>query len=116
VICAVLYCYLVGWSMMSIGLALAIRGLRDRDRRQVNLILVVVATGVVWPVVVLGAVQLVAVAVAAEVARGRNRRRWLRENGLEAIDYEFNEQFDETVRAAEADAHCRRGICVEATP
>jgi uncharacterized membrane protein len=62
VINAVLYTYLIGWVITSIGLALFTR---HQSRRGA----VVVAGGAAWPVLVLGAAQFAAIALVAEVVR-----------------------------------------------
>jgi hypothetical protein len=73
----VLYSYLIGWIITSVGLALTTR---DQSR----LASVIVAAGAVWPLLVLGAAQLAAVAFVAEVMRGRG-------HGPKSIDDELEE-------------------------
>lgn len=64
---AVLYSYVIGWAVTSIGLALS-------SRHQSRPTSVVVVAGAVWPLLLLGAAQFVAVALFAEVARRRESR------------------------------------------
>ena len=61
---AVLYSYLIGWAVTSIGLALTAR----HELRPTS---VVVVAGAVWPLLLLGAAQFVAVALVAEALRVR---------------------------------------------
>jgi hypothetical protein len=58
----VLYSYLIGWIITSVGLAWITR---DQSRPSS----VIVAGGAVWPLLVLGAVQFAAVALVTEVVR-----------------------------------------------
>ena len=58
----VLYSYLIGWIITSVGLALITR---DQSRPRS----VIVAAGAVWPLLILGAVQFAAVALVTEVVR-----------------------------------------------
>jgi hypothetical protein len=81
VINAVLYSYLIGWIITSVGLALTTRG----QSRPVS---VVVAAGAVWPLLVIGAAQYAAIALVAEVMRTR-------EQGQKSIDEELEEMLDE---------------------
>ena len=74
---AVLYSYLIGWAVTSIGLALS-------TRHQSRSASVVVVTGAVWPLLLLGAVQFVALALVAEALR-------VRESGPKSIDDELEE-------------------------
>jgi hypothetical protein len=60
----VLYTYLIGWVITSIGLALS-------TRHQSRPASVAAVAGTVWPLLVLGAAQFAAVAVVAEIARRR---------------------------------------------
>ncbi|HJT93539.1 MAG TPA: hypothetical protein VJ777_16655 [Mycobacterium sp.] len=68
----VLYSYLLGWVVTSIGLALAVRRLQDPVQPQSHPIPLVIATGAAWPVVVLGTVQIAAIALVMNVARTRS--------------------------------------------
>jgi hypothetical protein len=81
VINTVLYSYLIGWIITSVGLALATR---DRSRPAS----VIVAAGAVWPLLVLGAAQFAAIALVAKVVRGRG-------HGPRSIDDELEELLDE---------------------
>ena len=74
---AVLYSYLIGWIITSVGVALTTRG----QSRPAS---VVVAAGAVWPLVVLGVAQFAAIALIAEAARGGRR-------GPKSIDDELEE-------------------------
>ncbi|HET6733121.1 hypothetical protein [Mycobacterium sp.] len=60
----VLYSYLIGWIITSVGLALITRH-QSRPRS------VIVAAGAVWPLLVLGAAQFAVVALFTEVVRIR---------------------------------------------
>jgi hypothetical protein len=60
----VLWSYVIGWAVVSICLMLT-----ARTRPQS----IAVAAGAVWPLLIVGAAQLAAVALVAEHARGRNR-------------------------------------------
>jgi hypothetical protein len=77
----VLYSYLIGWIITSVGLALTTRG-------QSRLASVIVAAGAVWPLLVLGVAQYAAIALVAEVVRGRG-------DGPKSIDDELEELLDE---------------------
>ena len=90
----VLYTYLIGWIITSVGLALTIR---DQSRPAS----VMVAAGAVWPLLVLGAAQFAAVALVAEVMR-------VRETGPKSIDDELAELLDEWRATGDAVAHDRR--------
>jgi hypothetical protein len=72
-----LYSYLIGWTITSIGLALT-------GRHQSRPAAVVVVPSAAWPLLFLGAVQFAAVALVAEVAR-------IREPGPKSIDDELEE-------------------------
>lgn len=61
---AVLYSYLIGWAVTSVGMALT-------TRRRPRSTTVVVVAGVAWPFLLLGAAQFAAVALVAELARNR---------------------------------------------
>jgi hypothetical protein len=82
----VLYSYLLGWVVTSIGLALAARKLQGPVRPRSNPIPLAVAAGAKWPLVVLGGAQLAAVALVMDVARrwnGRSiRKRALADSGV----------------------------------
>lgn len=64
----ILYSYLTGWIITSIGLALTTRG----QSRQAS---VIVAAGAFWPFLVVGAAQFAAVALVAEVVRVRGQHQ-----------------------------------------
>jgi len=89
----VLYGYVIGWVITSIGLALTTRHL---SRPASTLF----ATGAVWPLLVLGAAQFAAVALVAEVARNS-------EPGPKAIDDELHALLTEWA-VSDAGAHDRR--------
>jgi hypothetical protein len=78
---AVLYSYLIGWALTSIGLVLTAR----HESRPTS---VVVAAGAVWPLLLLGAVQFVAIALVAEASR-------VREPGPKSLDDELEELLTE---------------------
>jgi len=61
---AVLYSYLIGWIVTTIGLAMT-------TRHQSRPTFVVVMGAAAWPLLLLGAVQFVAIALIAEAARVR---------------------------------------------
>jgi hypothetical protein len=84
VINAVLYSYLIGWIITSVGLVLTTRG-QSRPGS------VIVAAGAVWPVLVLGAAQYAAIALVAEAVR---------ERGQKSIDEELDELLDEWLNGA----------------
>jgi hypothetical protein len=86
VINAVLYSYLIGWIMTSVGLALATRG------RPAS---VIVAAGAVWPLLVLGAAQYAAIALVAEIVRIREQK---------TIADELDALLDEWLNGADSDA------------
>jgi hypothetical protein len=69
VIYTVLYSYLFGWVVTSIGLALTVRKLRDPVRPPSHPIPLVVAAGAAWPLVVLGAAQIATLVLVVNVAR-----------------------------------------------
>jgi hypothetical protein len=71
VIYTVLCGYLLGWVLTSIGLALTIRKLNDPVRPQPHPIRLAVAAGVAWPLVILGAAEMVAVTIVVNAARRR---------------------------------------------
>lgn len=77
----VLYSYLIGWIITSIGLALTTRQLAPRTS-------VVVAAGAAWPLLALGAAQFAAVALVVEVVR-------IRETGPRSLDDELEELLTE---------------------
>jgi hypothetical protein len=81
VINTVLYSYLIGWIITSVGLTLTTRG-------QSRAASVIVAAGAFWPLLVLGAAQFAAIALVAEVVRGRG-------HGAKSIDDELEELLDE---------------------
>jgi hypothetical protein len=77
----VLYSYVIGWVITTIGLVLV-------GRRQSRPTSVAVVVGAAWPLLLLGAVQFVAVALIAEAAR-------VREPGPKSIDDELEELLTE---------------------
>lgn len=87
---AVLYSYLIGWIITSVGLALTTRG-------QSRLASVIVTAGAVWPLLVLGAAQYAAIALVAEVVRNRQQ-------GQKSIDDELEEMLDDWLNGADSDA------------
>jgi hypothetical protein len=74
VIYTVLCGYLLGWVMTTIGLALTIRKVNDRVRPQPHPIPLAVAAGAAWPLVILGAAEMAAVAIVVQAARRRTSR------------------------------------------
>src|SRR5882757_4542751 len=60
--------------MTTIGLALTIRRVNDRVRPQPHSIPLAVAAGAAWPLVILGAAEMAAVAIVVEAARRRTSR------------------------------------------
>jgi hypothetical protein len=71
VIYTVLCGYLLGWVLTSIGLALTIPKLNDPVRPQPHPIRLAAAAGLAWPLVILGAAEMVAVAIFVDAARRR---------------------------------------------
>jgi hypothetical protein len=67
VIATVLYGYLAGWALTTVGLALVVR----RKRPISHPIPVTIAAGAAWPVLLLGAAQLAIVVLAAGAFRRR---------------------------------------------
>ncbi|HEY6648464.1 MAG TPA: hypothetical protein VI217_15380 [Mycobacterium sp.] len=94
----VLYSYLIGWIITSVGLALATR---DQSRPAS----VIVAAGAVWPLLVLGAAQFAAVALVAEVVRGRG-------HAPKSIDDELEELLDEWRATGDAVIRDRRSPAI----
>lgn len=86
-----LYSYLIGWIITSVGLALATRG-------QSGTAAVVVAAGAVWPLLVLGAAQFGAVALVAEVMRSREPRQKSIDDELEELVAEWRATGDAVIR------------------
>ena len=68
---AVLSCYLFGWVMTTIGLALVAGKLSDRVAPAPHPLPLAVAAGVAWPLVLLGAAQFAIVAIALNAIRRR---------------------------------------------
>jgi hypothetical protein len=85
----VLYSYLIGWGITTIGLALIIR----HPSRPT---FVAVAAGIVWPLLVLGAAQFAAVALVAKAVR-------IREHGPKSMDEELAELLDAWLDEVDAD-------------
>ena len=100
----VLYSYLFGWVVTSIGLALAVRKLHDPVRPPSHPTPVIIAAGAAWPLVVLGAAQMATVAHVADIARSRTSRS-ICEHGRAPADNEL----DEWLNAPGSDAHCPIG-------
>jgi hypothetical protein len=67
----VLFCYLLGWVMTTIGLALVVGKLSDRVAPQPHPIPLAVAAGAAWPLVLLGAAQFAIVAIVLNAIRRR---------------------------------------------
>jgi len=67
----VLSCYLLGWMMTTIGLALAAGKLNDRVAPQSRPIPFAVGAGAVWPLMLLGAAQFATVALVLNAIRRR---------------------------------------------
>jgi hypothetical protein len=90
---AVLYSYLIGWVVTTIGLALT----TPQQWRPTS---VAVVAGAAWPLLLLGAAQFAAVALVAKAVR-------VRESGPKSIDDELAELLTEWA-ISDADAHDRR--------
>ena len=86
----VLYSYLIGWIITSVGPTLTTRG-------QLRPASVIVAAGAVWPLLVLGVAQYAAIALVAEVVRGRG-------HDAKSIDDELEELLDEWMDGTDSDA------------
>ena len=67
----VLSCYLLGWVMTTIGLALVVGKLNDRVRPAPHPIPLALAAGAAWPLVLLGAAQFAVVAIVLNTIRRR---------------------------------------------
>lgn len=65
----VLSCYLLGWVMTTIGLALVLGTLNDRVAPQAHPLPLAVAAGAAWPLVLLGAAQFAIVAIVLNALR-----------------------------------------------
>jgi hypothetical protein len=74
VIYAVMWGYVSGWVVATMVLALVVKRLNDPSRPQPHPIRVAVAAGAVWPLVILGATQMVAVALVVDATRCWTRR------------------------------------------
>jgi hypothetical protein len=98
VINTVLYSHLIGWIITSVGLTLTTRG----QSRPAS---VIVAAGAVWPLLVLGAAQYAAIALVAEVVRGRG-------HGAKSIDDELEELLDEWRATGDAATRDRRSPAI----
>jgi hypothetical protein len=84
----VLYSYLLGWVVTSIGLALTVRKLQDPVRPQSHPMPILVAVGSAWPLVILGAAQMVTIALVARTWKShsiRMRARAFAENELDDL-------------------------------
>ena len=95
---AVLYSYLIGWIVTSVGLALATRG-------QSHPAVATVAAGAAWPLLVLGAAQFAAIAFVAERMRRGGR-------SPKSIDDELKELLDEWRATGDPVIHDRRSPAV----
>ena len=84
----VLYSYVIGWIITSVGLALTTR---DQSRPAS----ILVAAGALWPLLVLGAAQFAAIALVAEVVRLRRQK---------SIDDELDELLDEWLDEADSES------------
>jgi hypothetical protein len=88
----VLSSYAIGWAVASICLAFTPHKTQGPPRPQ----LIVVAAGALWPLLVLGAAQLVAVVLITEMARGRGGGEGsTSEHGLEYSDDELHALIDD---------------------
>jgi hypothetical protein len=67
-------CYLFGWVITTIGLAVTIGKLNDPVRPQRYPIPLTVAAGAAWPLLILGAAQMAILAHAMEATRRWTRR------------------------------------------
>ena len=67
----VLSCYLLGWVLTTIGLALAVGKLNDRVAPQAHPLPLAVAAGAAWPLVLLGAAQFAIVVIVLNAIRRR---------------------------------------------
>lgn len=106
----VLYSYLVGWLVTSMGLAFTVRKLADPVRPDSHPMPLLVAAGATWPLVVLGAAQMAAIALVMNVARNRsNRGRSIHEHNSSFADSELDALLEEWPNASGADAPCRIG-------
>jgi energy-converting hydrogenase Eha subunit A len=74
VIYAVMWGYMSGWLVATIVLAVIVKRLNDPSRPQSHPIRVAVAAGSVWPLVILGATQMAAIALVVDAMRCRKRR------------------------------------------
>lgn len=66
-----LSCYVLGWVMTAVGLALAVGKLNDRVAPQPRPLPLAVAAGAAWPLVLLGAAQFAVVALVLNTVRRR---------------------------------------------
>jgi hypothetical protein len=66
-----LSCYLLGWVMTMIGLALVVGKLNDRDAPQAHPLPLAVVAGAAWPLVLLGVAQFAIVAIVVDTVRRR---------------------------------------------
>jgi hypothetical protein len=71
VLSTVLSCYLLGWVMTTIGLALVVGKLNDRVAPQAHPLPLAVVAGAAWPLVLLGAAQFTIVAIVLNAIRRR---------------------------------------------
>jgi hypothetical protein len=65
----VLCCYLLGWVLTTIGLALVVGKLNDRVAPQAHPLPLAVAAGAAWPLVLLGVAQFATVAIVVDTVR-----------------------------------------------
>jgi hypothetical protein len=71
VIGTLLYGYLTGWVLTTIGLAVTVHRLKQPPRLQPHPIPLSIVAGAAWPVLILGAAEMAVVALAAEAIRRR---------------------------------------------
>lgn len=69
-----LFGYLIGWVITTIGVAVIIGKLNEPVRPQRYVIPLTVAAGVAWPLVILGAAQMAILVLVMEATRHRTRR------------------------------------------
>jgi hypothetical protein len=99
VIYTVLYSYVLGWVVTSIGLVLAVRKLQDPAAPQSHPVSLAVAAGAAWPLIILGAAQIATVAL---IARSCNRRS-IDKRVRAFADNELDDLLDEWLNTPSAD-------------
>jgi hypothetical protein len=88
----VLSSYAIGWAIASICLAFTPHKTQGPPRPQ----LIAVAAGAIWPLLVLGAAQLVAVVLITDISRGwRGGKGSSSEHGPEYSDDELHALIDD---------------------